>query len=150
MKKIALLLMTLMCLFMVATPLFAEEAVSTDNIVIVHNGEEIAVPIDEDYTVDEILALFQDTKFMILDFKDLIAESKEGFTLNLLISWAVTVLISLIILGGIILLVCWAIKWFTPKEVDEKIEKFEAVVRKIMVGPIMTILDMLRIAVKGK
>lgn len=150
MKKIGLLLITLMCFFMVATPVIAEDAVSTDNIVIVHDGQEITVPIDEDYTIDEILALFADTKFMILDYKELISESKEGFTFNLAVTWVVTLLISLVILGGIILLVCWVIKWFTPKEIDEKIEKFEVVVRKIMIGPLMTILNMLRIAVKGK
>lgn len=149
MKKKILFLFLMVTMF--AIPVFAQDSTTTDSggdLVIIHNGEEIVVPDGDSYTMDEIIAMFEDAKFMIMDFKQLAAT--KPFTFLLAIQWIISILISLMVLGGLILFVCWGIKWFTPPDVDKKIEEFEDKVRKLMSGPLMTLLNMLRIAIKGK
>lgn len=146
MKKIIIFLLFISIF---SIPVFSQEAVTeSSDIVIIHNGEEIVVPDGDSYTIDEIIAMFDDAKFMIMDFKQLAAT--KPFTFALAIQWGISILISLMVFGGLILFVCWGIKWFTPPEVDEKIEVFENKVRKFISGPLMTFLNMLRIAIRGK
>ena len=96
-------------------------------------------------TVENIKAEIQDGTIIVKDWKDKIAEYKaDGFSIPLILSIAVLLLLTIAFLGVCVVMILNIIEFFTPDEVDKKLDKAEEFITENFIKLPIKILSLIR------